>query len=240
MIQLLITVLVFVAVATSNEWVTHGGLREDLHGLEVRLTAGDRRGGICSKFSCLPGECVEFPDQKICLCPEGFQSLDDRCIEIPCASEYACWPGVCLVREQGETCLCPAGFTASADGACLITDLPCQRHLDCGLGKCIQKNGRETCLCPEEYYSERESCKELNFLCNEIDCRPGKCFVEDGREMCLCPSGYTAGNKKCMVLSATNVGKTSTILLMIVVAVSSIMLTTFFGFCVCFYFRRTP
>ncbi|XP_054714272.1 latent-transforming growth factor beta-binding protein 2-like isoform X2 [Uloborus diversus] len=200
MIQLLITVLVFVAVATSNEWVTHGGLREDLHGLEVRLTAGDRRGGICSKFSCLPGECVEFPDQKICLCPEGFQSLDDRCIEIPCASEYACWPGVCLVREQGETCLCPAGFTASADGACL----------------------------------------KLNFLCNEIDCRPGKCFVEDGREMCLCPSGYTAGNKKCMVLSATNVGKTSTILLMIVVAVSSIMLTTFFGFCVCFYFRRTP
>ncbi|KAG8177570.1 hypothetical protein JTE90_026197 [Oedothorax gibbosus] len=109
-------------------------------------------------------------------------------------------------------------------------------HL-CHPGICIVKNNKETCLCPKRYIALDGLCKYMG-NCHDIDCKPGFCIAENETEKCYCPTGFTDKNNSCIEITFKNSSLVTTTMLMIIVAGSSITLSTFFGLCICYYHSK--
>ncbi|GFY54995.1 uncharacterized protein TNIN_145911 [Trichonephila inaurata madagascariensis] len=148
-----------------------------------------------------------------------------------------CVPGKCMEVLGRATCFCPDGYVANGV-KCVEIKRRCQRSFDCTPGQCIVLSDREVCLCPPGFISERGFCKEADRVCNKLDCKPGKCISEYGIEKCLCPLGFTAKDDKCIEISVKVPAKLTTVLLMILVAAASVILTTLFGVAICYYISQ--
>ncbi|GFR31933.1 uncharacterized protein TNCT_382551 [Trichonephila clavata] len=151
-----------------------------------------------------------------------------------CDNDF-CVPGKCIEVLGRATCLCPDGYVSN-DVKCVVKK--CSRSILCWPGKCIIKDHRETCLCPEGYVSTHGLCKKADRVCNKLDCKPGKCISEYRNEKCLCPPGFTAKDDKCIEILVKVPAKLTTVLLMILVAAASVILTTLFGVAICYYISQ--
>ncbi|GFS79732.1 uncharacterized protein NPIL_406591 [Nephila pilipes] len=186
---------------------------------------------------CAPGHSIQVLGRTTCLCPDGYVSSDGKCVEQKCSNSILCWPGKCILINDKETCLCPEGYVATY-GICKRIKKRCQRSLDCFPGQCVIMNDREVCLCPPGLISEQGFCKESDRMCYKLDCKPGKCISESGTEKCLCPAGFTAKDEKCIEIFVKVPGKLTTVMLMVLVAAASVILTTLFGVAICYYISQ--
>ncbi|KAM6202656.1 latent-transforming growth factor beta-binding protein 2 [Rhynchocyon petersi] len=149
--------------------------------------------------SCLGGECKNVPGSYQCLCPPGFQLINDTtCEDInECLEEQYCSPhGECLNSHGSFFCLCAPGFvTTAGDTSCQDVD-ECAAADRCVDGHCVNTEGSFSCLCDTGFQPSPE-----NGECVDIDecgdygssvCGTWRCENSPGSFRCVlgCQPGF--------------------------------------------------
>lgn len=96
--------------------------------------------------SCTPGRYEHKTKNGACVCRDGYERRDGRCVELP-EPPKGCKPGPHEIRTPSGRCICAEDYDRGADGRCVIIDrepegcVPGRNEFKTGNGRCVCKDG---------------------------------------------------------------------------------------------------
>lgn len=150
--------------------------------------------------SCVPGRNEFKTKDGACVCRDGYERLDGRCIELP-EPPQGCKPGPREIKTASGRCICADGYERNADGRCIVID---DEPEGCapGINEYKATNGR--CVCKEGFDRNKNGVCVRGDDTNDgnptIDCRKRggtwngqRCVMPEKN----CPTGYTGTPPNC-------------------------------------------
>ncbi|RXN16421.1 fibrillin-1 [Labeo rohita] len=167
---------------------------------------------------CSPGQCIDMVGSYRCICPNGFKSMPDLCIDVdecerqPCGNgtytdectslRGLCRNGNCMNTVGSFLCLCLDGYKLSPDGRTCVDINECLISPGtCGPGTCQNLDGSYRCICPPGYFLQNDRCEDIDECTQTAEiCIFGKCVNTPGSFRCECPEGFqlSANGKRCV------------------------------------------
>ena len=174
-----------------------------------------RLGRECRRDSqCCSRNCVRRGDDKVCGCPEGKSSCNDRCVNLDrnenhcgscsnrCVEGQECVGGVCqclsgttLCGGQCVSTTCPEGQTFNTDTCQCETTETCTSET---VGQ--RCNGSETCFCGRGFGGS-PVCYQENSIGQVACCAPFRVCSSDSD----CPSGRVCSATGCCAPACGNI-----------------------------------
>ena len=147
---------------------------------------------------CTPDRFEIKTDNGRCVCRDGYERRDGRCVEEP-EEPKGCTPGPNEIKTPKGRCICADGYERRADGRCRII---VREPEGCTPGPNEFRTGKGRCVCKDGY------SRSDNGVCNR-DSSPGDdCRANGGKwtgARCVyptkeCPRGYTGKYPDCRII----------------------------------------
>ncbi|XP_061898281.1 latent-transforming growth factor beta-binding protein 1-like isoform X3 [Entelurus aequoreus] len=150
--------------------------------------------GVCGE-----GRCLNSEGSYMCICPDGYDTLDGRigCQDVDeCSKNNVCVRGRCVNTDGSFICLCEAGFKFSEDTADCEDLNECKEFGSsvCGTWRCENTIGSYFCFmgCQPGLEGEDATDCDVDECLNKTICWSHSfCENTDGSYRCQCDQGYT-------------------------------------------------
>lgn len=103
----------------------------------------------CKSQACLDHLCVNTHGSYTCVCNDGYEMVDGKCIDVDECAHSRCQHS-CLNHAGSFSCYCEDGFTLSDDGHSCVDINECINSR-CHF-KCVNSVGSFSCTCPRGFH----------------------------------------------------------------------------------------